>query len=296
MIITPNINDSNLQQVERVAWLAGYSEEQAGADYLAWLTATSGDYDIEGTGFNPAMDVLSHTEGAGAIDLQTPEKGYRETATKETWALGYGFSEEAWAALRPEIKARFLASFGASFGRRLLDSALEIVNDFEVTARGDGVPVVSASHPSNVGLQSNVIAAAFDFTSYAAQHLAMRQTRGPDGQRMGQTPRYLLGGANLGDDFFKVFSAGFQTDSLADPNYARSIMPESYGTSDRLDAADDWHLFSSQGKQSCQLHVRKAGVPKIEPIALTDGDIAVYAKSRSQRIVWQWRGIRSGGA
>jgi hypothetical protein len=285
-----NLNDSNLLATEKAAFVSGFYGLPTG--FTGWLTMSQGNYDIEATGLDAAPDYNSHTEGAG-ITTQRAQKGYRETATKEAYSLGIAFSEEVWAELAPEVKADFMASMGVSGARRMLQSMFDILNNSVTTTRGDGVATISGSHPSRVGNQSNSGSSAPDFAGITAAHLALVQTRGPDGQKLNLTPRMLIGGASLRDEFFQALEATHQAaDDRSDPNYVGTLGLVPY-TSDYIDSATRWWLLAEEAPRNIRFHVQRLSMPYMEEVPLSGGDQAMLDKVRWRHLIREWRGIYS---
>jgi hypothetical protein len=287
--LQPNLNDSNLLVTEKTAFVSGFYGLPTG--FLGWLTQSQGNYDIETTGLDAAPDYNTHTEGAG-ITTQQAEKGYREVATKEAYSLGIAFSEEVWSELAPEVKADYMASMGTSGARRMLQSMFDVLNNSTTTVRGDGVATISTAHPSRVGNQSNSGSTAPDFAGLTAAHLALVQTRGPDGQKLNLTPRMVLSGAGLRDEIFQALGAEFQSDDRSDPNFVGALGLAGYST-DYIDSATRWWMIAEEAVRNIRFHVQRFSAPFMEPIPLSAGDVAMIDKARWRSLIREWRGIYS---
>ncbi|MBT9557898.1 MAG: hypothetical protein IV100_17815 [Myxococcales bacterium] len=140
----------------------------------------------------PPSQYQEHTRGQDVVTEEV-RKGYETTFQLFTFAYGVALTALARRTIKPEMFARFLQNMGMMSGQALAQVGVDVIyNDAWAENWSDGVPLVSNSHPSNVGLQDNLLASTLDHAGLAAAELMLLDELGPDGQKLGTRPVELM--------------------------------------------------------------------------------------------------------
>jgi len=297
--IVPNV--ANLTPADQEAFLSGYFGGTM--EDLSWIRQTQGNRSIEVTGLNAAPDYGTTTAGT-EIASQALTQGYTETMVSERYGLRVAIDGDADQKIDPSVMLDYMLSFADSGKRRYYESCFDVLNTCTATNRGDGVPLVSASHPSEVGLQSNSGSSALDHAAAAAADLNIRQTQGPDGQLLGLRSWGIMGPAALAQTIFQVTGAEF---SLADDRRAVSyvkalgLMPivSEYLGANNGGSDTRWFMLSMQSVMRGQLriHTFRAPAPIVERMPNT-----VDSRQILDEVRWEtgapggWRGLYSSSS
>ncbi|WP_370323527.1 phage major capsid protein, partial [Salipiger bermudensis] len=171
--------------------------------------------------------------------------------------------------------ADYYRSFAAAGARRFNKSCFAVLNNNTSASylKGDGVAWASTSHPSNVGVQSNLGSSALDNAAFEAAVKALREMLGPDGQLTPHDAALLYVPPALDGTAYQILGSEF---SAADDRRAINIsrtrgveysaspyLSAAYGGSDTM-----WHLFSAQALQAgiARVNVFDAPSPRLEKI------------------------------
>lgn len=179
---------------------------------------------VEATGFGYAP---VKSEGS-AVQYDTTAQGYTENFTHVVYSLGYIVTEE-------ELEDNQYTYVSTGRSRALafsMRTTAEVVHAnilnraFSASfLRGDGASLVSASHPTNAGLASNLITAAdLSETSLEDGLKAMMQTRNSRGLNIAVMAKNLI--VSTSDVFNAeriLFSAGRTGTANNDLNAVRSL-------------------------------------------------------------------------
>lgn len=148
---------------------------------FSWLNlAPSNKAQIIHQGMNPAPGYAPHTGGAEIV-TRVPKEGYRKTYTWTQVANGLAIERQLVLTLEQPVLDRYLQSMGLAAGQFFCQTAYDILNNGYADTGPDGVSLFSASHPSSVGVQSNLGASALDATALNAAYLLMNGITTDDG-------------------------------------------------------------------------------------------------------------------
>lgn len=140
----------------------------------------------------PPSGYHEHTPGQDIVTEEMRE-GYTTTFNRYTLAYGLALDSIARATIKPQIMVEFLRNLGITSGNAVLQTCYDDqLNDGWGTNWADGVPWFSNSHPSNVGLQDNLLASTLDHAAMQAAEIMLLDQVGPDGQKMGFRPARLV--------------------------------------------------------------------------------------------------------
>lgn len=180
-----NIQGVGLTEEERLAFLSGAFV----GDMLGMLERWVGRIretaagDIQATALD-APPVYQAFSGVGDIPTVQARKGYTYPYTRHTVAQAVAFDRASWLTLKLEQKVEYTMMFGLGGVQAFVQAVYDLLNDAWGVTGPDGVPLISASHPSRVGLQSNLVASTLDEDALATAERLLEGMQGPDGQRM----------------------------------------------------------------------------------------------------------------
>ena len=288
-------NLTNLLPADEAAFLDSFyggSQED-----LSWLRQTQSPRPMSMTGLHAAPDFRAMSEGQSA-DAVSMEEGFTETFLYESHGLRVPFSARVRREMdsaNPGLMAEYVSSFADSARRRLLTSAYNILNnafssDF---LKGDGKSLCADDHPSNVGTQDNKAASALSFAELETAVIAMRQTQGHDGQRLGLRPAALIVGSALAPLAYQLTNAEFDA---ADDRTAVSFVG-SLGlrpiVSDYLSVSNGWFLMAEQAisRGILRQNVFMGPAPRIEAVSNTVADQQIIDQIDQETGSTTWRGI-----
>jgi hypothetical protein len=140
-----------------------------------------GVFSIKGEGEQAAKDSL--------------QQGYTKNFSQITYAKAIGFSREMIADDRWSLISKATKSLARSAQETKNLLAMNIFNNaFSAETSSDGVAIISASHPSQIGNQSNTLAAPADISVAALKEMEkiFRSTQDARGKRMNIKPAVLL--------------------------------------------------------------------------------------------------------
>jgi hypothetical protein len=122
-------------------------------------------------------------------------QSYKQTYTVSKYAKAIGISEEMIADDRYDMISKMVKALARSAKETQLVTAMNVFNNaFGTQTAWDGIALVSASHPTETGNQSNTLAAAADlsYSSLAEAEQIFRQFKDNRGKRLLIKPRILL--------------------------------------------------------------------------------------------------------
>lgn len=149
--------------------------------------------DVEEVGFG----MLTVKSESGGIDYDTAHQGATSRYTNVTFALGYMVTMEEWqdnqyeklSFKRTSRLARSVYETEEVIHARIFGRAFN-----SSYTGGDGVEMISASHPTDVGNQSNIIGTAADISEASIEDLVVQIGNAKDGRGLKFTnkPKALL--------------------------------------------------------------------------------------------------------
>lgn len=299
MAHTLTSNVSNLVDDLNEAFMEGFVSDQV--DLSPFIIQTTDRNTITNVGVNPPSSYLTVTEGAD-IATKAIEESHTATYSHVNKALGFSVSEQTKLTMPREMLLGFLAQLGAAAQRLFASQCYAI---FDNTATGpDGVVLGSASHPSNVGNQSNLGSSALDYTAYEAGQRNLMQTQTNDGMLSGYRADLLVVPAALNVQAYHMNAAGMGQPSLAalgaatfansTPNYSATQGIRTVVSAD-LDgnSATQWHLMDSRfAKLRC--YVLKGPAPILQESDPDSGRLEVRDRIILSTGFDTWRGVFVG--
>lgn len=142
-------------------------------------------------------------------------QSFNKTYTAIKYASSIGISSEMIADARFDLIQRMVRSLGRSARETMLVNAMNVYNNsFGTQTSWDGVALVSASHPSLVGNQSNS-AGSVDLSYSALQdaETIFRKTQDQRGKRLLIKPRILLVPEELRHEALELVKSQYKADT-----------------------------------------------------------------------------------
>lgn len=282
--------------IERVAYLSGAMDVALQLPFLFAMPTKSLQvtfYPIEAPGPHRRK-----TQEGVAPNPRKLKKGYEATYNKVTLEGSLALSRLAQIGMDPSItELELLRALGASAGWGVHIEVIDyVVNDAFTVVGADGVPLFSASHPSEIGLQSNRLESALDNSALKSALVMLSKTRGHDGQYVGQMGGSVLVPSDLGPQAWETVQPT-TTNPTAGANVVQG--PSYVGSrglsvveSPVIEDADAWVLMGRNFRIDAL--VADPSSPKIENIVGTRDRIA---SDEMTFIVGarNWRGAIGGG-
>lgn len=282
--------------IERIAYLAGVMDVALQLPFLYASPTKS----LQTTFFPieaPGPHRRKTSEGV-APNPRRLKKGQEVAYSKITLENSLALSRIAQIGLDPAInELELLRALGVSAGWGVHIEALDfLMNDAYTVAVFDGVPLFSASHTSEQGLQSNRLESTFDSAALKAALVLLAKQRGHDGQYVGQAGGYVLTPSDLGPTAWETVQPTTTSPTpgsgvVTGPSYvgSRSL---SVVESPVIEDTDAWAVVGRNFR--LEAFVADASAPKIEGIVgtrdkLASDELTFILGSRS------WRGIIGGG-
>lgn len=168
----------------------------------------------------PPSGYHEHTPGQDIVTEELRD-GYTATFTRFTLAYGLAMDSIARATVKPQIMVEFLRALGITSGNAVVQACVDDqFNNGWGTNWADGVPWFSNSHPSNVGLQDNLLASTLDHAAMQAAEIMLLDQLGPDGQKLGLRPARLAVPTALKNIGAAVLSPGVLVPSAGSTSFA----------------------------------------------------------------------------
>ena len=236
------------------AFMDGLVNPQINLD--PFIVQTTDRNSITNVGVNPPSGYLTVTEGSN-ISTQAIEESHSASYSMVNKGVGFSVSLQTKLTMPREMLQSFLGQMGASASRLIASECYDILNNATSTNGPDGVPLASASHPSNVGNQSNTASSALDFASLEAGQRSLMTCQTNDGLLAGYRADMLVVPADLNVPAFQVTSQGMGQPtrpasaaanligSFAVPNYSGNTALNVVVSPD-LSSATQWHLMDSK--------------------------------------------------
>ena len=206
------------------------------------------------------------------------KKGIEATFNKVTLEGSLALSRIAQIGMDPSVtELELLRALGASAGWGVHIEAIDyLVNDAYTVNGADGVPFFSASHPSEIGLQSNRLESSLDNAAIKSALVMLSKTRGHDGQYVGQGGGWLLTPSDLGPTAWELV----QPTTTSPTPGANGVSGASYVGSRGLSVVespciedtDAWVMVGRNARLDA--YVADPSSPKIENIVGTRDRIA----------------------
>lgn len=221
-------------------------------------------------------------------------QGYSKNFSVNKYAKRIGISEEMMDDDRWSLCAKMVKSLARSAKETKNLLAMNILNNaFSAEKSADGVAIISASHPSEVGNQSNTLASAADLAvaSLKEAETVFRNMKDSRGKRLLIKPKYLLVSESDRHAAIEIVQSPYKSGSA--DNNINSIGADGGLTvisSPYLTDTDAWFLLSDPMEHGLKIFERQALSTKTHADD-SAGVLYYIAKFREALGCDKWRGI-----
>ena len=247
--------------------------------------------DVLLTGFGAAP---TKDEGA-SIAYDSASQQWTARYQHETIALAFSITEEAEEdGLYGSIAARYTKALARSMSTTKEIKAANVLNNATSTNGGDGVPLLSASHPTQNGNQSNKLATAADLSETSLESILiqiadMKDDRGlriaAQGTKLIIPRAYTFTAERLLDSQLRTGTADNDINAIRNGGY----LPQGYHIMRRLTDSDQFFIQTDvpDGLKMFQRSPLKKGVEG----DFETGNVRYKVRERYSFGFTDWRGI-----
>lgn len=228
---------------------------------------------------------------------QAPKDSFNQSFSKNylvyKFAKAIGISDEMIQDDRFDMIAKTVKSLARSARETQLVNAMNIFNNsFTTETSYDGVAIVSASHPTEVGNQSNTITSAdLAYSSLASAEQVFRQFQDNRGKKLMLKPKILLVSESDRQNAIEIvqspYKAGTANNNINALGADGGIQVIS---SPYLTDADSWWLLADPMDHGLRIIDRQALNTKLDEDVLA-GVLYYKAQYRQALGCDEWRGI-----
>ncbi len=194
-----------------------------------------------------------------AIAYDSMNQLFTQRALHITYGLGYVITEEAIDDLKAEeVSAHRARQLKRAHMRKMETVAANLLNDVAATY-ADGVALISASHPSKVGLQSNALAVAADLSEASLEQILIDifNAVDVDGGKIALLPTKLIVPPALEPTAFRLMESSLRPSTADnDANWLRGRIPQLV-VNPYLTDADAWRV-KTDADDGLVMFMRKA--------------------------------------
>ena len=247
--------------------------------------------DVLLTGFGAAP---TKDEGA-SIAYDSASQQWTARYQHETIALAFSITEEAEEdGLYGSIAARYTKALARSMSTTKEIKAANVLNNATSTNGGDGVPLLSASHPTQNGNQSNKLATAADLSETSLESILiqiadMKDDRGlriaAQGTKLIIPTAYTFTAERLLESQLRTGTADNDINAIRNGGY----LPQGYHIMRRLTDSDQFFIQTDvpDGLKMFQRSPLKKGVEGY----FETGNVRYKVRERYSFGFTDWRGI-----
>lgn len=247
--------------------------------------------DVLLTGFGAAP---TKDEGA-SIAYDSASQQWTARYQHETIALAFSITEEAEEdGLYGSIAARYTKALARSMSTTKEIKAANVLNNATSTNGGDGVPLLSASHPTQNGNQSNKLATAADLSETSLESILiqiadMKDDRGlriaAQGTKLIIPTAYTFTAERLLESQLRTGTADNDINAIRNGGY----LPQGYHIMRRLTDSDQFFIQTDvpDGLKMFQRSPLKKGVEG----DFETGNVRYKVRERYSFGFTDWRGI-----
>lgn len=241
-----------------------------------------------------SLGLLSQVSEGEQAPKDAFNQSYSKTYTVSKYAKAIGVSDEMIADDRFDMISKMVKALARSAKETQLVSAMNLFNNaFGSTDSWDGVDLISASHPTEVGNQSNTLAAAADlsYSSLAEAETVFRNFKDNRGKRLLIKPRILLVSESDRHNALEIvqspYKAGTANNNINALGADGGLMVIS---SPYLTDTDAWFLLSAPEDHGLRIIDRQSMSTKTHEDVLAG---VLYYKCEYRQAVGadEWRGI-----
>ena len=266
------------------AFMDGFVSDEAD---LSWLRIIPTEkQQPTNVGVQPPSQYAQVVEGAD-IATKAIAEGFTATYNHTNLGIGFAVSLQTKLTMPREMLVSFLSQLGASARRRIASDAYALLNNGETNTGADGVSTFNASHPSNVGVMSNLAGTSLDFAGYEGGQRSISLQQTPDGLLAGYRADALLVPADLNVTAHQLNTAIY-TDADLQPNFSAGQGIRTIVAPD-LSSATAWFLLDTRFS-SFKMYVLRGPAPKLieedeDSMRMEVRDRMIYATGQDS-----WRG------
>lgn len=221
------------------------------------------------------------------------QQSFNKTFTALKYAQSIGISEEMIADQRFDLISRMVRSLGRSAKETQLVVAMNVFNNaFGTQTAWDGVALISASHPSDIGNQSNSAGSVdLSYATLQDAETVFRKTQDQRGKRLLLKPKYLLVAEENRHEAIEIVKSPYKADT-ANNNINSTGMDQGLEviSSPFLSDADAWFLVAMPEDNGLRIYDREPLSQKLHEDTLA-GVLYYVSKYRQAVGVADWRGI-----
>jgi hypothetical protein len=241
-----------------------------------------------------SLGLMSVTGENEIAAMDSFNQSYKQTYTAVKYAKSIGISEEMIADDDFSLVSKFVKSLARSAMETQLINAMNVFNNaFGTQTSWDGVALCSASHPTEIGNQSNKLSADADlaYSSLAEAEQIFRQFKDNRGKRLLIKPRILLvsesdrqNALELVQSPYKANTANNNINALG-ADGGLTVISSPY-----LTDSDAWFLLSDPMDHGLRIFDRQSLSTKTSEDSRA-GTLYYTAKYRQAVGCDEWRGI-----
>ena len=234
------------------------------------------------------------SEGS-AVSYDAASQQWTARYQHETIALAFSITEEAEEdGQYGSIASRYTKALARSMASTKEIKAANVLNNATSTNGGDGVPLLSTSHPTQNGNQSNILATAADLSEVSLEAILiqiadMKDDRGlriaAQGTKLVIPTAYTFVAERLLESQLRVGTADNDINAIRNGGY----LPQGYHIMRRLTDSDQWFVQTDvpDGLKMFQRSPMKKGMEG----DFETGNVRYKVRERYSFGYTDWRGI-----
>jgi hypothetical protein len=230
-------------------------------------------------------------EGEQAMDDNFQDLGLK-TYTAIKFALEIGITEEMIDDARFDLISRMVRELASAGTETQMFNAWNLFNNsFSTETAYDGISLISASHPSPVGNQSNLLTAAdLDISSLKAGYTRMRRIVDDKNKRLNVMPEKLVVSVDDEHNAVELVSSPFLPGGST--NNINSVKRYEVVSSPYLTDADAWWLVAGTSSKAHGLKI-KDRMPLSRELHADNRTGVMYYISKFRQAIGadEWRGV-----
>ena len=240
-----------------------------------------------------SLGLLNQVGEAQPAPKDSFNQSYYKTYSVYKYAKTIGISDEMIQDDRFDMISKMVKSLARSSRETQLVNAMNIFNNaFGSETSWDGVAIVSASHPTEVGNQSNTITAAdLAYSSLASAEQVFRQFSDNRGKKLLLKPRILLVSESDRQNALEIVQSPYKANTA---NNNINALGADGGlqviSSPYLTDADSWFLLAAPEDHGLRIIDRQSLTTKMDEDVLS-GVLYYKAQYRQALGCDEWRGI-----
>lgn len=240
-----------------------------------------------------SLGLLSQVQEAEQAPKDSFNQSYSKNYSILKYAKAIGISDEMIQDDRFDMISKMVKSLARSSRETQLFIAMNVFNNsFSSETSWDGVAIISASHPTEVGNQSNIQTAAdLSYSSLATAEQQFRQFQDGRGKQLLIKPKILLVSESDRQNALEIVQSPYKAGTAN--NNINALGADGGLTvisSPYLTDADAWFLLSDPMDHGLRIIDRQPLTTKMDEDVLAG---VLYYKAQYRQVVGcdEWRGI-----